>query len=76
MMRAAMEIPPDLIITISDMRRVHCVRGIKGWWAAYPDLPPFREFLKNGMLATDLAATGDGLALRVIRLTLESRANG
>lgn len=68
-----MDIPPDLVITIDDIRRIHCVRGLKGWWRNYPDLPAFRDFLTNGIPATDLAATGDGLALRVIRLTMERR---
>lgn len=69
-----MEIPPDLIITMNDIRRYHCVRGIKSWFEGYG--LDFRSFKENGILATDLAATGDGLALRVIRLTLEAQADG
>lgn len=69
-----MDIPPNLIITIDDIRRVHCARGIKRWFGDQG--LDFRGFLKNGIPAIDLAATGDGLALRVIRLTIESRGNG
>lgn len=68
-----MDIPPDLVITMTDIRRFHCVRGIKSWFAGYG--LDFRAFRKSGILATDLAATGDGHALRVIRLTLE-RSDG
>jgi hypothetical protein len=69
-----MDIPPDLIITMSDIRRFHCVRGIRRWFGEQG--LDFRAFLRNGIPATELAATGDAFALRVVELTMRDRADG
>lgn len=73
-----MEIPPDLIITVTDIRRAgFCIaRGAKPWFDGRDDVPSFREFLKNGILATELAATGDGMALQVVERALKAQADG
>lgn len=38
-------------VTVTDVRKAgFCVRGMKQWWESQPaDLPPFREFLKEGL---------------------------
>lgn len=60
---------PDLRITITDIARAgYCARGAKGWFATQG--LDFRAFLKDGILATDFAATGDAMALRVIEKKL------
>ena len=41
-----------------------CVSGIRDWFAAH-DLD-FRGFVRNGIAAEDLLATGDDLARRVV----------
>jgi hypothetical protein len=70
-----MDIPPDLTITMDDIRRAgHCARGTRRWFDE--NGLDFRGFLKNGIAATDLAATGDGLALQVINRTLQDRRHG
>lgn len=70
-----MDIPPDLIITMTDIRRAgHCARGTKAWFDQH-DLD-FRDFLANGITAADLAATGDGIALQVIERKLGEAARG
>jgi hypothetical protein len=58
------DIPEDLVITITDVRRQHCVAGARAWWAAHG--LDFRHFLKHGIPARELAATGDALAFAVI----------
>lgn len=69
-----MDAPPDLRITITDVRRAgYCVSGIRRWFEAQ-DLD-FRAFVKEGLPVETLAATGDGLAARVIAMTV-SRGNG
>jgi hypothetical protein len=68
-----MDIPADLIITVRDISRAgFCIaRGAKPWFRDH-DLD-FREFLKNGILATELAATGDAIALQVVSRTIRNR---
>lgn len=71
-----MDVPADLIITMSDIVRAgHCARGSRRWFDDHE--LDFRGFLKNGILATVLAATGDALALQVIERKLRREsANG
>lgn len=55
----------DPIITIADIRKTgHCVRGA-GQWFALQGLD-FKAFLKNGLPASVLLATGDELARQVV----------
>lgn len=64
-----MEIPDDLRITVTDIRRAgFCTRGIKGKFAEYN--LDFGDFLKNGISAADFLATGDGQALQVVEFKL------
>ncbi len=52
-------------IHISDARASgYCAVGIKQWFAAH-DLD-FRDFLKNGIEATELQRVGDELSRKVI----------
>jgi hypothetical protein len=74
-----MDIPPDLIITMNDIRRAgHCPSGTRRWFDERADTLgiDFRTFLKNGIPATDLAATGDGLAIQVVERTMIDRRRG
>lgn len=61
-----------MIVRIEDMRRAgHCVSGVKRWFEAHG--LDFRAFLKDGIDSEILLATGDGLAVRVVRMTEEHR---
>jgi hypothetical protein len=65
-----MDIPPDLVITMNDIVRAgYCARKTPGWFRAHG--LDFRHFMKHGIAATDLAAAGDGLALKVISARLQ-----
>ncbi len=62
----------DTLITIDDIRRYHCVSGIRRWFEAHN--LDFRAFIRDGGIpASELLATGDALAERVVALTLENR---
>jgi len=64
-----MEIPPDLIITMDDICRAgYCARKTPIWFREHG--LNFRHFMKNGIAATDLAAAGDALAMKVIERKL------
>lgn len=55
----------DLILTITDIRRVYCVAGAKEWFESYG--LDFRHFLQNGIPASDMLGRGDdGLIQRII----------
>lgn len=70
-----MDVPADLIITMSDITRAgHCARGSRRWFDDHG--LDFRAFLKNGIPAAELAATGDGIALQVVSRTIRSRGDG
>lgn len=74
-----MDIPPDLIITMNDIRRAgHCPGGTRRWFDERADVlgMDFRAFLRTGISAPALAATGDGLAIQVIERTLRDRCHG
>lgn len=60
----------DLIITMRDMRRVQfCSGGVRAFFERN-DLN-WSDFLRNGISADKLAATGDALALKVIEAARE-----
>ena len=61
----------DFRVTISDLQRYHCVRGVKGWFATHG--LDFKAFLNDGIMASELVASGDAMAERVVRLIAESR---
>lgn len=70
-----MDIPPDLVITMDDISRAgFCARGAKAFFHEH-DLD-FRDFLKNGVAADQLAATGDARALKTIDRAIEDRGHG
>jgi hypothetical protein len=65
-------IPPDLTITMNDIVRAgFCARKTPQWFADHG--LDFRHFHKHGIPATELAAKGDGLALKVIERALQDR---
>lgn len=54
------------MITITDVRNAgHCVRGAKVWFNGQG--LDFRAFLKNGIAEEDFLATGDGLAIEIVK---------
>lgn len=58
-------------VTVDDIRKAgHCI-GLptKRWFREYG--LDYRDFLKNGIEAERLLATGDGIAARVVRLKCE-----
>jgi hypothetical protein len=64
---------PDLRIFVTDITRAgYCIgRGAKPWFAA--NGLDFRDFMKNGIPAADLLATGDAMAIRVVEQAEERR---
>ena len=55
----------DVIVTINDVRAVGlCVNGSRAWFARHG--LDFRAFLRDGLDAQTLLATGDAMALRVV----------
>lgn len=62
-----------MIITITDIRNAgHCVAGARAWAKAY-DLD-FRDFLKNGIDADVVLATGDAMAIQIVERKIEREA--
>lgn len=66
----------SLRITITDVRAAgHCARGAKDWFERHG--LDFRAFLKDGASEEELLATGDALAVEVIKHKRErDRARG
>lgn len=63
-----------MLITITDIRLAgHCVAGARDWFAAY-DLN-FRDFIRNGIDADVLLATGDALAVQVVERKIERESS-
>jgi hypothetical protein len=63
----------DLLITIDDVRRAgHCVAGIRRWFETHQ--LDFRDFLRNGIPAEKMLATGDGQGQQVVERTIERRS--
>lgn len=60
----------DVIITIDDIRKAgHCARGAKNWFDQYG--LDFRDFLKNGITATQMLDTGDAQGAQVVTRKIE-----
>lgn len=51
-----------------------CMRGARAWFEHYGI--SWSDFLKDGIAAEQLEATGDALAYRVTSLAREERSNG
>ena len=68
------DIPNDLVVTIDDVRRRHCVSGARRWFESYGF--DFRDFLKNGISARALWETGDALVLIVVEDVMERLNDG
>lgn len=65
----------DLVITITDVRRAgHCVSGARRWFERHG--LDFRHFLKHGIPAADMLATGDAQGRQVVERTVARRAEG
>lgn len=56
------DIPENLVVRITDVRRHHCVAGARRWFEA--NGLDFRDFLVNGISARTLAAV-DALGFAV-----------
>ena len=67
------DFPEDLIVTITDVRKRHCVSGARDWCNMQGI--DFRDFIRNGIPARRLAETGDALVHSVLQDVLE-RYNG
>ena len=60
----------EIIITIAHVRAVGlCVNGSRAWFARHG--LDFRAFLREGLDAETLLATGDAMAQRVVNCALE-----
>jgi DNA-binding LacI/PurR family transcriptional regulator len=56
---------PDLTVTITDLARAgYCARGARRWFEG--NGLDFRAFLKDGIPASALLATGDAMAERAV----------
>lgn len=65
----------DRIITINDMRKVgFCVSGVRRWFDAHG--LDFRDLLANGIPASKLLATEDGLAQKVVDSVMKEPGDG
>ena len=69
------DLPPDLHITVNDVRKAgYCVAGQKLWFKTHG--LDFARFLRIGISAEDLIANGDHLAVQVVEKKLEREARG
>lgn len=60
------------VITITDVRRAgHCVSGARAWFERHG--LDFRAFLRDGIPAADMLATGDGQGIQVVERTRARR---
>lgn len=55
-----------LTITVSDARKVYCVRGIRSWWSNQHLPVSFAAFLRDGIAADIFIAGGDDHARNVV----------
>lgn len=59
-----------MIVTINDVRAAgHCVRGARAWFEQHGF--DFQDFVRNGIDAERLVASGDALAARVVEMKRE-----
>lgn len=64
-----------MLIRIDDIIKAGiCASGARRWFHAHG--LDFRDFMKNGISAEDLLATGDAYAEQVVARKLEREANG
>lgn len=64
--------PDTLIITMTDCQKAgHCAPGVRRWFHTY-DLD-FRAFMKDGISAKGMLATGDGQGRQVVARTIKRR---
>lgn len=65
------DVPADLVIVPDDLKRAGiCISpGGRRWFAAQS--LDFRDFIRNGIPARTLFATGDAYALKVIQVRLD-----
>lgn len=62
------------IVTINDIRKTgHCTAGVRRWFDAHG--LDFKAFLKSGIEAEQLLATGDALASSVVS-KIRARSDG
>lgn len=60
-----MIVDDDFLVTVNDIRKTgHCTRGMRRWFEMMR--LDFAAFLKNGIAASALLATGDGMAETVV----------
>ncbi len=71
----------DLIITVEDLRRLRnakgdafCIPGIRKWTEAHG--VDFAKFIREGIPAEELIATGDQLAMDIVELAKKEREHG
>jgi hypothetical protein len=63
----------DFLITPGDLRPIYCPAGWR-WWFPLHGLD-LRSFIDNGIMASELAATGDELALRAVAMIRERKSS-
>lgn len=69
-----------MIVTSEDLRTIpyfgaprgYCVRGARTWFAQHKI--DFREFMRSGLAEETLLATGDGMALALVKWAHERGA--
>jgi hypothetical protein len=62
----------DILITPKDIQRAgYCSRGARRWFESHNI--NFRDFIRKGVPASQLTATGDPQALRVVELAMEAQ---
>jgi hypothetical protein len=62
----------SLIITMDDCRKAgHCASGVRRWFT--DQQIDFREFMRAGIPAATLLATGDALGQQVVARTIKRR---
>ena len=65
----------DLIVTINDVRAAGlCVNGSRAWFTRHG--LDFRAFLREGLDADTLLATGDAMAQRVVDCARKEQEQG
>ena len=65
----------DVIVTIDDVRAVGlCVNGSRAWFERHG--LDFRTFLREGLDAQTLLATGDAMAQRVVDCARKEQEQG
>lgn len=58
------DIPEDLIITIDDVRRHHCVAGFRSWLRS--NGYDIKDFMREGGMSAKTMASIDGLGAAVV----------